>query len=103
MTVAVESRPEDPHSVTTLCFIHEGKLYIPAQSGSSKKWTQYVSDNSLVRIKMGDVVYPVRATRILDFGFEDIKTSAGGKYTQIAEAEPGEGPQDVWLFMISER
>ena len=37
-TVAVETRPEDPHSVTTISFVHEGELYVPAQSGSTKQW-----------------------------------------------------------------
>ena len=40
-TIAVETRPEDPHSVTTVCFVHEGALYVPAQSGSSKRWPAF--------------------------------------------------------------
>lgn len=103
MTIAVESRPDDPHSVTTLCFIHEGNLYVTAQSGSTKKWTQYVSNNPLVRIKIGEDVYPVRATRVLDIGIEDVAASVAHKYTQFADRDPDESPKDVWLFLISQR
>jgi len=30
-TIKVETNPENPHSVTTLCFVREGKLIIPAR------------------------------------------------------------------------
>jgi len=103
MTIAVESRPDDPHSVTTLCCVHEGNLYVPAQSGSTKKWTHYVSDNPLVRIKIGEDIYPVRATRVLDIGMEDVAASVAHKYSQFADRDPDEGPKDVWLFLISRR
>ena len=103
MTIAVESRPGDPHSVTTICFIHEGNLYVPAQSGSTKKWPQYVLEDPRVRLKIGDAVYPARATRVTNIGPEEITPSAASKYTAFADREPGEGPQDVWLFVISQR
>ena len=42
MLVKVESRPEDPYSVTTICFLIDGNLHIPAQKGSTKKWPENV-------------------------------------------------------------
>ena len=73
-TIKVETNPEDPHSVTTLCFIREGKLIIPSQDGNTKVWPKYVLKNNHVRIKVGDKVYPVRLTllekdaKITEFG-----------------------------------
>jgi hypothetical protein len=103
MTVAVESRPDDPHSVTTICIVHNGTLYIPAQSGSTKKWPQYVLDDPRVRIKIGDKVYPVKATRELGLSVDEIVSSAAAKYPRSAEMEPEDRPTDVWLFRISQR
>ena len=103
MTVAVESRSDDPHSVTTICIVHNGTLYIPAQSGSTKKWPQYVLGDSRVRIKIGDKVYPVKATRELDLSIEEVVSSGAAKYPQLAEIEPEDRPKDVWLFRISQR
>ena len=103
MTVAVESRPDDPHSVTTICIVHNGTLYIPAQSGSTKTWPQYVLDDSRVRIKIGDKVYPAKATRELELSIEEIVASGAAKYPRFAEIEPEDRPEDVWLFRISQR
>jgi len=100
-TVAVESRPDDPHSVTTICILHDGTLYIPAQSGSTKNWPQYVVDDARVRIKVGDKVYPARANRETGLSFADLATSAAAKYPRFDR--PEDQPKDVWLFSISQR
>ena len=54
---AVESRVDDPHSVTTICFVHEGSLVIPAAEGSTKTWPKYVLADPRIRVKVGDAVY----------------------------------------------
>jgi hypothetical protein len=59
-TIKVETNPENPHSVTTLCFVREGKLIIPAQEGHTKQWPQYALEDNRARIKVGDHIYPVR-------------------------------------------
>ena len=41
-TVAVETRVDDPHSVTTICFVHDGALVIPAMNGSEKEWPAHL-------------------------------------------------------------
>ena len=103
MTIAVESRTEDPHSVTTLGIVHEGELSIPAQSGSTKTWPQYVLADPRVRIKVGDTVYPARAERVVDVPLADIVASAARKYPRVADRDSADAPQDVWLFRFSPR
>ncbi len=98
-TVAVEVRPEDPHSITTVCFVSEGKLYIPAQNGSEKEWTQMVLADPRVRVKVGDRVYPGLAKRVTDTKqIETLTHAAAKKYTQLADRS--EPPPDVWVFRI---
>jgi hypothetical protein len=98
-TIAVESRPNDPHSVTTICFVHDGDLYVPAQGGDGKRWTHYVEDDPRVRLKVGRDVYRARAVRVTDAAPEKFTASAARKYSQIAERE-GPPPDDIWLFRI---
>ena len=99
MTVFVESRPEDPHSVTTSCWVHEGELYIPAQSASSKSWTHYVLDDPSVRIKVGDKIYPAQLERVPEKIFPTLMQSRRLKYG----SGPQEAPKDVWIFRVSQR
>ncbi|MBW2291169.1 MAG: hypothetical protein JRG89_18950 [Deltaproteobacteria bacterium] len=100
-TIALEVRPAAPHSVTTVCFVHEGDLYVPAQSGSTKEWTQLVLDDPRARIKVGERVFPVRAVRVVDADPADYLSSAGKKYDQLDSGE--EIPEDIWLFRIEPR
>ena len=45
LTIKVETNPEDPHSVTTLCFVLDGKLTIPAMEGHTKQWPKYAEQD----------------------------------------------------------
>jgi len=103
LTIAVETRPEDPHSVTTLCFLHAGELYVPAQSGSSKQWTQYVLINPRVRLKIDDKIYRAQAERVLPLDLSQFLDSIEGKYPAMANRSPDELPPDIWLFRIGPR
>ena len=102
-TVAVETRVDDPHSVTTLCFVHDGDLVIPAMNGSEKEWPALVVRDPRVRVKIGDHVYWARAERMTGVSLDDLVESVAAKYPQIAERDPADAPQDVWLFRISAR
>jgi hypothetical protein len=100
---ALESRVDDPHSVTTLCFVHDGTLMIPASEGSTKTWTKYVLADPRVRVKVGDAVYPARATRV-DFTFDELLPSVAAKYEErFANGPPQDLPGDIWIFEITER
>ena len=102
--IAVETRLDDPHSVTTICFTSDGALYVPARDGDSKTWTKYVLDDPRVRVKIGDSIYPARATRITDDALRDsLIEAAAEKYSQLREAlESDEAPslENVWVFHI---
>ena len=46
---------------------------------------------------------PARAERMTDVSLDDLVKSAAAKYPQVAEGDPADAPQDVWLFRISAR
>jgi hypothetical protein len=104
ITVTVETRPEDPHSVTTWAWVHEGSLHIPAMNGSDKRWTRYVVEDPRVRIKVGDRVFSANLVRVEVDDPTPYLDTAAGKYGQMAEnRESGEMPEDIWLFRVEPR
>ncbi len=98
--IAVETRPAAPHSVTVICFSHEGALYVPAQGGAAKAWPHFAVSDPRVRVKIGDRVYPTRATRVEDPELRPVLiTAAARKYDFEVPQEP-DGLDDVWVFRI---
>ncbi|MFQ5697667.1 MAG: class I SAM-dependent methyltransferase [Myxococcota bacterium] len=99
-TIAVETRPAAPHSVTTICFTLDGALYVPADKGSRKTWTHFAIADPRVRVKIGSKVYPARATRVLDDSLRSALTDAArAKY----DFEGDRSFDDVWLFRMESR
>ena len=96
----METRIDDPHSVTTLAFVHAGQLHIPAQSGSSKRWTQNVLDDPRIRIKADGKIFRGRAERVLPLDILDYRESLARKYPKMGARPPEELPPDIWLFRI---
>jgi len=103
MLCAVETRPDDPHSVTTLCFMQGGRFIVPAMGGTKKSWPQYASADSRVRVKIGEHVYPGTATRLIDVDTDAMIAAIVAKYPQYADRDPADAPTDVWFFEISSR
>ena len=103
-TIKVETNAENPHSVTTLCFVREGKLIIPAQEGHTKQWPQYALEDNQARIKVGDHIYPVRLSLVeKDAKIKEIGQLLAIKFPDRAPPEPGEEPKNIWLFEVSQR
>ena len=101
--IAVETRPAAPHSVTTICFTHEGVLYVPAQGASVKSWTHYVVSNPSARLLIEGRIYPVTATRVVDASLiPDLTQAIAAKYEFVREAigEGGALPDDIWIFRM---
>ena len=103
-TIKVETNPGNPHSVTTVCFIRDGKLIIPSQEGHTKKWTQNVLEDNRIRIKVGDNIYPVRLSLIeKDANIKEIGQYLAVKFPDRAPPKPDEEPKNIWLFEVSPR
>jgi hypothetical protein len=72
--IFVETRPwyGVPFSVTTVIGTRNGKLYVPsiyseeAAFPGTKYWNSVIADNPDVRLKIGDRLYPMRATPVQD-------------------------------------
>jgi hypothetical protein len=102
-TIAIEVRPDDPHSVTVICFAHEGRLFVPAAKAAEKDWPAYVGEDPRVRLRIGEQVYPGRAARVTDEArFATLSAVAAAKYPQYADRLSGAGglPEGLWLFEV---
>lgn len=98
--IAIETRPAAPHSVTVICFSHEGVLYVPAQNAPAKSWPHYAVSDPRVRVKIGDRIYPARATRVDDPELRPaLIAAAAAKYDFELPQEPA-ALDDVWVFRI---
>ena len=64
-SVTFEVRPSDPYSVTASCVLHDGVFHVLAAS-MENRWAQFLLQDPNMRFRMGDKLYPVRATLVED-------------------------------------
>jgi hypothetical protein len=104
LTIAVEVQPDDPHSVTVVCFVSNGELYVPARDAAEKDWPQMALADGRARIRVGEDLYPVLLVRVEDDSErERVFLAAGEKYPRLAEQSGGQIPDGVWLFRADRR
>jgi len=65
-TVTNEVRPSDPYSVNTGYIFHDGVVYVISGRGGGSRWAQFLLQDPNMRIRVGDKLYRVRATRVED-------------------------------------
>jgi hypothetical protein len=106
-TIQVETRPEDPYSVTTWCFSDGPNLYLPSRGAARKQWVQNVLADPNVRLRIGDKIYSGRAVRITDD--EERKRLAHWLTRKYLLASWGMDPdkpeeyEDTWFFRVDPR
>lgn len=64
--IQVETRTNDPHSVTTGCVVFEHQLYVPAAHPTQKQWVMHVLVDPRVRVRVRGQVHPRKAKRVID-------------------------------------
>jgi hypothetical protein len=101
-TIQLETRPGDPHSVTVWSVSVGGQLYVPSRDPEKKNWVKYVEADANVRVRVGERIYPARATRVSDRGeIESVVPSLIAKYELDPPDERDE--MNVWLYRIESR
>ena len=64
-TFQLETRPESPYSVNIWAVGIGRDVYI-GTGPDGTRWTQYIVDDPRVRLRVGNVVYPLRAQAVTD-------------------------------------
>ncbi len=61
----LETRPEDPYSINLAYVQLNARMYVYA-GDTRTTWVEHMDVNPLVRIRIGDTIYPLRAVRVND-------------------------------------
>jgi len=105
-TVTNEVRPSDPYSVNTGYVFHDGVLYVISGKGGGSRWAQFLLQDPNMRIRVGDKLYPVRATRVEDPELvSEIHEIRERRNPNQEEKTPEEIARQarVWFFRIDSR
>jgi hypothetical protein len=97
-TIQIETRVEDPHSVTVWCVAHEGRLYIPSRHPEKKRWVQNVQEDPRVRVRVAGKIYVGRASRVTDPA--EIEAVVPALLRKYDLDPPQDEEPDVWIFRI---
>ena len=95
--VQLETRPEDPYSVNIAYTQRAGRLYIYA-GDTETQWVQNMQANPLVRLRHSNVIYTLRAERVVDSdeisNFAVVWNDASMFHRDPAELD------EVWLYHL---
>ena len=80
-TIEIETRPDDPYSVTTWCVAYEGHLYVPTKDPDTRRWVQNLRADTRARVRAGDTLFAGRLVEVTDpVEFEAVGTVLIAKY-----------------------
>jgi hypothetical protein len=90
------------HSVTTVCFVHDGQLYVPSQNPRGKRWVSNVLRDGRVRLQIGGKLYDRNAVRVADDALaEELFAALADKYERLRP--PPEERPELWFFRMEPR
>ncbi len=102
-TVTLEVRSSDPYSVNTSSLLYDGVLYVPSGRGGESRWAQFLLQDSNMRLRVGNKLYKVRATRVLNpMLIRELYEVWGQRYPSQAGRTAEEIAQ-LWFFRIDAR
>jgi hypothetical protein len=101
--LTLEVRPSNPYSVHTSYTVYEGNLYVSAIIGGDSRWARFLVEDPNLRIRSGNKIYKVRATKVedqtlLDEIHEFRARRGGGGSTRTPEELAR-----MWFFRIDSR
>ena len=98
--VQLESRPADPYSVNLWVLGDGAKLYVFA-GGTKANWIEHIEVDPNVRLKMGEVIYPLRAQRVTDP--EEFEVFAEGWKEKYGRRPWNDDVTDTYLMRLLPR
>ena len=100
-----------PYSINLNCMATgEGALYLSCSRCGTKRWSGVVLDDSTIRIRLVETVYPVTATRVLDLAELDRAWEARLEKLQVHASPVNPAapistprPDGWWSFRLESR
>ena len=99
-TVQLESRPSDPYSVNIWATGVGDALYLHAGTNRAN-WVEYIEVDPRVRIRIGDDIYELRATRVEDPA--EFKRFADAYDEKYGVRPRNENVAEVYLMRLESR
>lgn len=101
-TIKLETRPDDPYSVTTWVLHRDGHLYVPCGEPEQRTWVANVKADPRVRLKIAGRIYERRALRVT--GPDELR-AAFDRLAEKYELDPlmAAGMATAWIFRMEPR
>ena len=96
----LETRPDDPYSVNLAYVQMNDQLYIYA-GDTRTTWVEHIEQNPLIRIRIGETIYPVRAARVEDHNEFTAFANIWANWS-VFSRDPKE-LDEVWLYRLVAR
>ena len=96
----LETRPEDPYSINLAYVQLNGHLYVYA-GDTRTNWVKHIEQNPLVRIRIDETIFPVRAVRVDDVA-ELRAFAAQWASRSMFQRDPMQF-DEVWLYRLEGR
>jgi len=101
--LTLEVRPSNPYSVNTSLFILEGNLYVSSILGGDSRWAQFLVEDPNLRVRSGNKIYKVRATKIDDQALIDQIHQGRAQRSGRGTTRTPEELARIWFFRIDSR
>jgi len=98
--VQLETNPTDPYSVNLWVIGNKDSLYIFA-GDSETTWVQHIAVDPNVRLKIGESIYELAATRVTDA--EEFENFAQAWESKYGNRPRNENVDETWLLRLSAR
>ena len=79
-TLAIEVRPDDPHSVNIWYFILNSSLFVGAFNPKEKEWAMLIDANPKVKVKICDQLFKANAHSVVGYSKEVLVGALTDKY-----------------------
>lgn len=90
-----------PHSINLNCMSTDEKLYLSCARCEGKYWSRAAIKNADARIRIGERVYPVKISRVVDPQVLDKAWLA--RVTKLGRSLDSTRPEDWWSFRLDSR
>jgi hypothetical protein len=99
-TAQLETLPQDPYSVNLAYTILDGSLYINA-GDTETQWVKNMTEDPLVRLRLDDVLYDLRAQRVTESG--EIEAFASAWTGQSMFRRDPSMLDEAWIYRLLPR
>ena len=97
----LEVNGDDPHSVNINCWAVGKQLFVGCSDCEGKTWSTLVGQDAMARIRIGDMLYPVKVSRMSDPSAIDRIWQY--RWEKYEEGEFEAVPDGFWVYHLGSK